>query len=531
MDQAMPLPSDGTLFEHAACGLLAAASDGTILRANLTFCRWLGREADEVTGKKRVQDFFTMGGRVFHQTHCAPLLQVQGSVAEVQIDMLHSDHSRLPMLMNIVRRRYGEGTLDEYAFFIATDRRAYERELLIARKAAEAALQARLGAEARLHEINQRLSTADRRKDEFLATLAHELRNPLAPMRNVLEALKRQSLDPSRRTWSLEVLERQLTHMTHLVDDLMEVSRISQGRLELRRKPVDLVTLLHAALDDVRGAVESAGHVVEVALPAAAIMVDADATRLTQVFVNLLTNAVKYTPKGGQLLLRAQREGAEAVVSVRDNGIGIPTESLGTIFEMFSQLTPALERSQGGLGIGLALVRGLVALHGGSIAARSEGAGMGSEFTVRLPLAVETAVTVAAAPAAQAEAGMTRCRILVVDDNVDAADSMTMALELFGYETRAAHDGAGGLRAAEEFAPQVVLLDIGLPDQNGYEVARGLRAAPWGAGMFLIAATGWGQDADKQLALDAGFDGHLTKPVDFAALQALLAQRTDTAMD
>ena len=530
MENGIPLPSDGALFEHAACGLLVAAIDGTILRANLTFYQWLGRAADEVTGKKRVQDFFTMGGQVFHQTHCAPLLQVQGSVAEVQIDMLHSDHSRLPMLMNIVRRRHGEGTLDEYAFFIATDRRSYEKELLIARRAAEAALEARLGAEARLNETNQTLSMADRRKDEFLATLAHELRNPLAPMRNVLEALKRQSLDASRRAWSLDVLERQLTHMTHLVDDLMEVSRISQGRLELRRKPVDLVTLLHAALDDVRSAVDSAGHVVEVDLPSSAIMVDADATRLTQVFVNLLTNAVKYTPKAGQLLLRGERRGAEAVVLVRDNGIGIPKDSLATVFEMFSQLTPALERSQGGLGIGLALVRGLVALHGGSITASSEGAGMGSEFTVRLPLAVETAETAAAAPAAPA-AGMARCRILVVDDNVDAADSMTMALELLGYETRAAHDGASGLRLAREFAPQVVLLDIGLPGQNGYEVARRLRAAPWGAGMFLIAATGWGQDTDKQMALDAGFDGHLTKPVDFGALQALLAQRSDRLPD
>jgi PAS domain S-box-containing protein len=522
MAKAMSLPPDGALFEDAACGLVLAGTDGTILRANATFCRWLGYAAAELVGQRRVQDFFSMGGKVFHQTHCVPLLQVQGSVAEVQVDMLHREGARLPMLMNIVRRRHGEAALDQFALFIATDRRSYERELLIARKAAEGELEARLGAEARLHEINQKLSAADRRKDEFLATLAHELRNPLAPMRNVLEALKQQSLDASLQAWSLEVLDRQLTHMTHLVDDLMEVSRISQGRLELRRKPIDLVTILRSALDDVHGMVEAASHTVEADLPREAITVDADATRLTQVFVNLLTNAAKYTPEGGRSSVLAQRQGDEAVVSVRDTGIGIPRESLSAVFDMFSQLSPAIERSQGGLGIGLALVRGLVTLHGGSISVSSQGANTGSEFTVRLP--VTDAPPQADSPKPQ-EPGMRRCRILVVDDNVDAAESMTMTLELFGYETRAAHDAETGLRIASEFAPQVILLDIGLPDQNGYEVARRIRQAPWGADIFLIATTGWGQEADKQLAQDAGFDRHLTKPVDFEKLQALLAQR------
>jgi PAS domain S-box-containing protein len=524
MPKAMSLPSDNTLFEHAACGLVAAGMDGVILRANATFCRWLGYEAAELLGQRRMQDFFNMGGRVFLQTHCAPMLQVQGSVAEVQIDMLHRDGTRLPMLMNIVRRMHGDAALDEFALFIATDRRSYERELLIARKAAESELEARLGAEARLHETNQKLSAADRRKDEFLATLAHELRNPLAPMRNVLEALKRQSLDAALQAWSLEVLDRQLTHMTHLVDDLMEVSRISQGRLELRREPVDLVTILRSALDDVHAMIETASHTIEVDLPPEVIAVDADATRLTQVFVNLLTNAAKYTPNGGRISVLAERQGDEAVVSVRDTGIGIPKESLTAVFEMFSQLSPALERSQGGLGIGLALVRGLVALHGGSISVSSDGPNTGSEFTVRLP--VTEAPLRVASPRTQ-EAGTQRCRILVVDDNVDAAESMTMALELLGYETRAAHDAETGLRAASDFAPQVVLLDIGLPGQNGYEVARRIRLAPRGAGIFLIAVTGWGQEADKQLAKEAGFDRHLTKPVDFEKLQALLAQRDE----
>jgi PAS domain S-box-containing protein len=522
MTGATSLPPDYMLFEHAACGLVVAGTDGIILRANTTFCRWLGYEAAQLTGQRRVQDFFTMGGRVFHQTHCAPMLHVQGSVAEVQVDLLHRDRSRIPMLMNIIRRQHGDIMLDEFALFIATDRRSYERELLVARKAAEAELAARLGAEARLHETNLKLSTADRRKDEFLATLAHELRNPLAPMRNVLEALKRQSLDARLQQWSIEVLDRQLTHMTHLVDDLMEVSRISQGRLELRRAPVDLVTILRSALDDARPMAAAASHTLEVDMPEAPVTVDADATRLTQVFANLLTNAVKYTPNGGVISVTARRQGDAAVVSVRDTGIGIPEESLANVFEMFSQLSPALERSQGGLGIGLALVRGLVALHGGTINVSSEGANRGSEFTVRLPTIETLSPTVSAG---QPEAEVRHCRILVVDDNIDSAQSMTMALNLFGYDTRAAHDGATALQAAAEFLPQVILLDIGLPDQNGYEVARQIRRAPWGSAIFLIAATGWGQETDKQLAQDAGFDSHLTKPVDFEKLRTLLAQR------
>jgi signal transduction histidine kinase/ActR/RegA family two-component response regulator len=517
-----PLP-DEALFEQAACGLVVTGVDGAILRANARFCVWLGCDTAALAGRRRVQDFFTVGGRVFHQTHCAPMLHVQGSVAEVQVDLLHHDRSRLPMLMNIIRWRHGDAVLDAYAFFLATERRSYERELLVARKAAEAELAARLGAEASLQELNQKLSLADRRKDEFLATLAHELRNPLAPMRNVVEAMKRHTLDARLQNWSLDVLDRQLTHITHLVDDLMEASRISQGRVTLRRKPIDIVAILRAALDDVSGMIGAAGHALDVELPPEPITVDADATRLAQVFINLLTNASKYTPRGGRIVVAAQRQGAEAVVSVRDTGIGIPRESLATIFDMFSQLSPALERSQGGLGIGLALVRGLVSLHGGTISADSEGVGKGSVFTVRVPV-VATPASMPAATSAHAAARS--CRILVVDDNVDVAESMAMALGLFGHDTRAVHDGGAALQTGGEFLPDVVLLDIGLPGQNGYEVARQIRRAPWGRDLLLIAATGWGQDADRQLAEDAGFDRHLTKPVDFAILQTLLSQRS-----
>ncbi|MFS0757573.1 ATP-binding protein [Noviherbaspirillum sp. 1P10PC] len=501
--------------------MAVANTDGLLLRINFTLLRWLGYEAADLVGKRRTQDLFSVGARVFHQTHCVPLLQVQGSVGEVQIEMVHQDRRRIPVLMNVVRRKHNNTVLDEFAFFVANDRRSYERELLLARKGAENELTARLTAEHKLREMNEQLKLADRRKDEFLATLAHELRNPLAPMRNVLEIFKLHAGNESSRSWALSVLDRQLHQLTHLVDDLMDVSRITQGRMELRRQAVDLRTILGVASEDVRGMMEAAFHTFKVDLPDDALMVHVDPTRITQVIVNLLTNAAKYTPEGGQIVLRVKQEKAEAVVSVSDTGIGIPEESLATVFDMFSQLSPALERSQGGLGIGLALVRGLVQLHGGSVSVTSQGVGKGSEFIVRLPLT--EAATQADSPKLS-NTGAQPFRILVIDDNIDSAESMTMALELLGYEAQAAHDGHTGLQSVERLKPNVILLDIGLPDLNGYEVARRIRSLLLGKDVFLIAATGWGQEADKQLALDAGFDCHLTKPVDFHKLQELLVQ-------
>lgn len=509
------------LFEHAACGLAVANTDGVLLHINCTLSRWLGYEPADLVGKRRIQDLFSVGARVFHQTHCVPLLQVQGSVAEVQIEVVHQDRSRIPVLMNIVRRKHDDRVLDEFAFFVANDRRSYERELLSARKRAENELTARLTAEHKLREMNEQLTLADRRKDEFLATLAHELRNPLAPMRNVLEIFKLHAGNESTRSWALSVLDRQLYQLTHLVDDLMDVSRITQGRMELRRQTVDLRSILVVASEDMRGMMEAASHTFNVDLPEQAMMVHGDPTRINQVIVNLLTNAAKYTPQGGQIMLRAKHESAEAVVSVSDTGIGIPEESLATVFDMFSQLSPALERSQGGLGIGLSLVRGLVHLHDGSVSVTSQGAGKGSKFTVRLPLT--EAATIADVPKISKPSAQA-FRILVIDDNIDAAQSMTMALELLGYEAQTAHDGHSGLQSAERFQPDAILLDIGLPDLNGYEVARRIRSSLPGKDVFLIAATGWGQEADKHLALTAGCDCHLTKPVDFNKLQGLLVQ-------
>ena len=504
------LPDAETLFQHAACGLLLCASDGLILKANATFCGWLGHAEYELVGEKKLQDLLSIGGRVFHQTHWRPLMQMQGSVSELLLDVRQRQGDKLPMLFNAVRREHAGVQYDEIAVFVATDRRKYEQHLQLARSDASA--------------LNAQLAAADRRKDEFLATLAHELRNPLAPMRNVLEVLNLAQLDDPQLNWAREVLGRQVSHMTHLVDDLMEVSRITQGRLQLRRQSVELAPVLDMALHSVAAMADKAGHTVRVALPPQPVWLDADATRLSQMVANLLTNAVKYTPPQGQIWLSAVCLENEVVVTVRDSGIGIAPEHLLTVFDMFSQLEPALSRAQGGLGIGLSLVRGLAELHGGSVCARSAGVGQGSEFELRLPLppAAARQAPVAAPDESRLQAGTRAGKVLVIDDNVDAADTLSMALEILGYTVQTSYDGPTGIALAQSFVPSVILLDIGLPDMNGHEVARYLRGTDFGAAAILVAVTGWGQDKDRQLALEAGFDLHLTKPVDFRELDTVL---------
>lgn len=512
------LPPDDLLFEQAACALLVTNADGLILKANATACRWLGHESDELAGKLRMPDLLPIGARLFHHTHCLPILQVMGSVAEIQVDLRNRRGERIPMLINIMRTVDQGRVFDQWALFKAADRRAYERELLAARKAAEAALEARQGAEAKLKALNEQLSNADRRKDEFLATLSHELRNPLAPMRSALDVLtmKFQGLADERL---LSAFDRQLRHLTRLVDDLMEVSRITQGRMQLKLEPVELTALVHSAAHDVATLMNAARHTLRVAVPPPPVVVNGDATRLVQVILNLLTNAAKYTPDGGMIDLSLYCDGDHAEVKVRDNGIGIPAEALGSVFDMFSQLEPALERAKGGLGIGLALVRGIVELHGGSVGADSAGPGRGSEFSLRLPLAAGSVRRQGKPAAAPGAAGL---RVMVVDDNQDAAETLTMALELFGCEVRTAHTAQAALDVAAAFAPDVALLDIGLPDMTGYELARRLRQMASMARAVLIATTGWGQEKDRDLAFEAGFDHHLTKPIDFERLRLLL---------
>jgi CheY-like chemotaxis protein len=342
-------------------------------------------------------------------------------------------------------------------------------------------------------------------------------------MRNVLEILRLKEFADPQLSWSRDVFDRQLQHMTHLVDDLLEVSRITQGKLELRKQRLELARAMQSAMEAARPTVQASSHHLSVTLPREPLYLDADPTRLSQMILNLLNNAAKYTPAGGNISLAAEREGNEAVIVVRDSGIGIPREHLNSVFEMFSQLAPALDRSQGGLGIGLALVRGLAELHGGTVAAFSAGPGTGSEFMIRLPLSGGAAApTDHPAPDTTHAGGM---RVVIVDDNADAADSLAMVLELEGHEVRTAGDGIAGLALIAEFEPHAVILDIGLPLLNGYEVARRVRRDHHEAGILLIAVTGWGQQQDKQTAIDAGFDHHFTKPVDPRELQRVLSRQ------
>ncbi|MDC0674790.1 hybrid sensor histidine kinase/response regulator [Nannocystis radixulma] len=368
------------------------------------------------------------------------------------------------------------------------------------------------------------LRQADRRKDEFLATLAHELRNPLAPLRHGLEILHRPGADKDMAERARAMMERQLVHMVHLIDDLLDVSRISRGKIELRKERIALAQVLRTAVETVHPLIESHHHELTLDVPPEPVFVEADLIRLAQVFANLLGNAAKFTPAGGHIWVTVEPRCDEVMVRVKDSGIGIKPEMLPRVFDLFAQVSDALERSQGGLGIGLSLVKQLVEMHGGAVEASSPGLDRGSEFTVRLPIAAAPAVP--AGPPAPTRAALEDVghRVLVVDDNRDAAISLADILGLMGCDTRVAHDGFEGLRAAAEFCPELVFLDIGMPQMNGYETARRMRAEPWGQKLVLVALTGWGQAEDKARAHDAGFDRHIVKPASTEVLEALLAE-------
>ncbi|HET9693510.1 MAG TPA: PAS domain-containing protein, partial [Steroidobacteraceae bacterium] len=370
-----------------------------------------------------------------------------------------------------------------------------------------------------LKRTEQALREADRRKDEFLATLAHELRNPLAPIRHATRLLESPRADEAQRRWGRGVIARQVEHMAMLLDDLLDVSRITRGRLELRPDYISLDKVVASAVETARPLIDARNHALQVDLSDAPIDLIADPLRLAQALSNLLMNAAKYTDPGGTISIAARREAGGVAISVTDNGIGLDESSLGKVFEMFSQVEGALGRSQGGLGIGLALVKGLVQLHGGTVGAESAGPGRGSTFTIRLPEACIVDERLIGSTGTRPVDGRPvdgpRCRLLVADDNRDAAEALTMLLRMAGHEVFVAHTGSEALEIAARERPDACILDIGMPGLSGYDVARQLRAQEWGEGMLLIALTGWGQGQDVARAMAAGFDRHYTKPVDF----------------
>jgi signal transduction histidine kinase len=371
------------------------------------------------------------------------------------------------------------------------------------------------------------LRDADRRKDEFLATLAHELRNPLAPIFNALQILRLDKAGSPELQWAKDVIDRQIRQMTHLVDDLLDISRISRGKLELRREPVKLRDAIQGAVETSNPHIQEGRHQLTLDIPSEELILNGDLTRLSQILSNLLNNAAKYTEPGGKIALTADAKGSEVEIRVKDNGVGIPAEMIPQVFEMFAQIDRHLDRSKGGLGIGLRLVKSLVELHGGSIQAASGGAGRGSEFIVRLPLASESCPQEAesqfksAAQPAESKSSH-NLRVLIVDDNQDNAESLRRLLSMTGYDVRAVYDGVEGVRVVEEFCPDVLLLDIGMPTIDGHEVCRRIRSTPWGRNMTVVAQTGWGQEQDRRRTSEVGFDYHLVKPIDHTALRELL---------
>ena len=502
------------------------AVEGTthvVIYVNPAFARFVGRDRTELVGRPFAEavpegdenGYLALLDRVFRTG-------VHENLAEQE----HRHTQPVPVYWSYaVWAILGEDERPAGVMIQVTD----STETAIYRRHAMAMNEALLVSAARQHELaaaaeslSVRLQTAVRARDHFLAVLSHELRNPLAALSSGLQLLKLAGKDPVAAERSRDMMERQLNQMVRLVDDLLDVSRIATGKLELRRERVDLASVVRDAVEASRPLIDRQGHELTVTPPADPVLLDADPTRLAQVFLNLLNNAAKYSERGGHIRLSAERDGAEVVVRVRDTGIGIPPAHLPHIFEVFVQVDSAWHRAQGGLGIGLSLVKGFVELHGGRVEAHSDGSGKGSEFVVRLPLAS------AAAPGQALEAAGAapeqRRRILVVDDNTDAAESLAEMLALMGHEARTAHDGEAGVTAVAEFRPELVLMDLGMPGLNGYEAARRIRAEPWGNEPFLVALTGWGADDDRQRTREAGFDRHLVTPIALDVLTRLIAE-------
>ena len=501
------------LYEEAPCALLSTRPGGEIVRANQTFCDWLGVPCGEIFEQVRFQSLLTMGSRIYYETHYAPLLRMQGFVSEIALEIRRRDGSVRPVVATAKVERDASGVPIWYhvALFDSSDRRRYEKELLEARKHAEA--------------VSRELEAAEQRRSEFIAMLAHELRNPLAPIRTAVELQRRLDVAGNVVNRTTEMMQRQVGQMVRLVEDLLDVTRIAQDKLTLRMVPVDLSSVVHHALEANEPGLQQARLTLETQLPATAIYAEVDTARIVQVLSNVINNATKFTPPGGHVTLALESRGDEAVIRIRDTGIGIEATELLRVFDMFMQSNRPSDR-RGGLGVGLTLARSLVERHGGRITVSSEGLGRGSEFTIHLPLLQTPPAAVISSSTALHVAPVSR-RVLVVDDNRDSTEMMGLSLELEGHEVRKAYDGIEALEIAEAFRPDVLLLDIGLPKLDGYRVAERIRARS-GDQPVLVALTGWGQESDRQRSEDAGFDAHLVKPVDHDELTRVIATRTDT---
>jgi PAS domain S-box-containing protein len=502
----------------------------------------LAEASQAAAANAKFRAFFDQG------THFAAVLALDGTVVEANRFCLDTCRfrrdevigtpfwecgwwSRSPALAAAVREAFREATegravRTETAYHVAS---GAERTLdLVLAPVTDAAGRA-LFVAATGTDITERrrmedeLRDTDRKKDDFIALLAHELRNPLAPVRNGLQALQLAGGQPPALEKTHAMMERQLGHMVRLLDDLLDVSRITRNKMELRKEVLPLADVVASAVETARPAVEAGGHELTVALPPEPVYVEADLTRLAQVFSNLLTNSAKYTDRGGRIWLTAERRGGEVVVAVRDTGIGIPAESLPKIFDMFSQVDRSIERTTGGLGIGLALVKGLTEMHGGTVTAASGGPGRGSEFTVRIPALAGEPAARRPADAEPAVPSFPPRRILVVDDNRDSGESMAELLQLLGNEVALAYDGVEAVERAADFRPEVILMDIGMPRLNGLDATHRIREQPWGRSVVIVALTGYGQVSDRTQSKAAGCDGHLVKPVTLADLQKLLA--------
>jgi PAS domain S-box-containing protein len=494
-----------SIVESSDDAIISKSLDGTIRSWNASAERLFGYTSDEAVG--RHISLIIPPDRIAEEDHIIATLKAGTRIDHFETMRVGKDGQQILVSLTVSPIKDDDGHV------IGASK--------IARDISDQKL-----AEDNLRRLADNLAEADRRKDEFLATLAHELRNPLAPLSNTLEILKRSANQDVTVHQGLDTMERQLEQLVRLVDDLLDLSRITHNRIELRKRHVELASVLRQAVLAAQPLADSARHAIDVMLPAEPIHLHADPVRLTQVFGNLLNNSCKYTPPSGKIRVNVSRDGEEAIVTVTDSGVGIPADKLDAIFEMFTQVDSSLEQSQGGLGIGLTLVKRLVEMHGGTVTARSAGADHGSTFEVRLP-ALREAATIASPAADQPQTSNATYRILVVDDNQDSADSLAMLMELHGHDVYIAHDGQSALDSAEQHRPDVVLLDIGLPVLNGHDVCRRIRQQPWGQATVVIALTGWGQDEDRRRSQEAGFDGHLVKPVDHGRLLALLASLTE----